>query len=305
VYTSRAQRSFPRELDDARETVTTPADLLLRGWSESAIRAQVRARRWQRVGRAIIKHSGAASSAELRQVALKNCGAQGVLTAFTAAEEFGLRSWERDEIHVLVPAGKRVPAVPRAPLRVHYTGDWRPDELLAQRRLHRVEFALLLAAATFASPRPACGLLAAGVQQRLITANRLELALWTRRRIRHRDALMKAVHDIGQGAHALSEIDFARLCRRRGLPEPVRQGVRVERGGRRRYLDAEWKSASGRRVVAEIDGALHLAARTWWSDQLRQNEIALGGDLVLRFPTAVFRHEPVLVADQVRRALLL
>jgi hypothetical protein len=117
--------------------------------------------------------------------------------------------------------------------------------------------------------------------------------------------MLLALADIAQGADALSEIDLARLCRRWRLPEPVRQAVRIEPSGRRRYLDAEWKTRRGRRLVAEVDGAIHLAPRQWWDDQLRQNEVVLTGDLVLRFPTVIVRHEQPLVADQLVRGLLL
>jgi hypothetical protein len=122
-------------------------------------------------------------------------------------------------------------------------------------------------------------------------------------RVRHHAALKLAVADIAQGAEALSEIDFVGLCRRSGLPVPTLQAVRIDGSGRRRYVDAEWTSRSGRRVVAEVDGALHLAPRRWWNDQLRQNELMLTGDLVLRFPTVVLRHEEAVVANQLRRAL--
>jgi len=57
-------------------------------------------------------------------------------------------------------------------------------------------------------------------------------------------------------------------------------------------------------VVLEVDGALHLIARHWWDDQLRQNELAIVGDVVLRFPSVVVRCEQMLVVDQLRRALL-
>jgi very-short-patch-repair endonuclease len=87
------------------------------------------------------------------------------------------------------------------------------------------------------------------------------------------------------------------------LAEPARQVVRVERCGRRRYLDAEWTSATGRRLVVEVDGALHLAPARWWDDQLRQNELVIDGRPVLRFPTVIVRHEPLVVVDQLRRGL--
>jgi hypothetical protein len=143
------------------------------------------------------------------------------------------------------------------------------------------------------------------VQQRLVTADHLRQALAARGRVRHRRALALAIEDIAQGALALSEIDLGQLCRRHRLPQPERQAVRVDRVGRRRYVDAEWLSRTGKRIVAEIDGALHLAPRRWWDDQLRQNEFVISGDLILRFPTVIVRYEELLVADQLGRALLL
>jgi len=115
--------------------------------------------------------------------------------------------------------------------------------------------------------------------------------------------MLLALDDIAQGAQALSDTDFVRLCRRFGLPEPTRQAVRVEPSERRRYLDAEWKLSGRRRVAAEVDGALHLTPERWYDDQLRQNEVVLGGTIVLRYPSVVVRDSPALVAAQLRRVL--
>jgi very-short-patch-repair endonuclease len=94
------------------------------------------------------------------------------------------------------------------------------------------------------------------------------------------------------------------LCRLHGLPEPRRQAVRADRNGRKRYLDAEWvRERDRKRVVAEVDGALHLTVERWWEDQARQNEISLDGALVLRFPSIVIRTAEADVASQLRRAL--
>jgi hypothetical protein len=303
MFTASAIRSLPDALNDALLTVFAIPWLIADGWSEDGIRAQLIARRWRRIGRAIVLHNGELTPAERRRAALINCGTPSALTAFTAAEEFGLRSWERPRIHVLVPGGTRVTRPAELDMRVHYVGAWKDADILAIRGLHRAAPALVLAASTFATPRPACGLLAAGVQQRLVTAAQLRTALGANTRTRHRHAMQLAVDDIAQGAQALSEIDLGRLCRRHGLPQPVRQAVRADRRGRRRYVDAEWTSRSGKKVAAEVDGALHLAPRRWWDDQLRQNEFVISGDLVLRFPTVVIRHEQLIVADQLRRAL--
>lgn len=300
MVTASALRSVPSGND---ESVGTVAALRSRGWSDRAIRAQLAARRWQRIGRAIVLHNGEPSRSERAAVALANHGPRSVLTSFTAAEQYGLTGWERDKIHVLVPAGARVTAVEGA--RTHYTGDWLAVASHPIRPLHRLAPALVVAAAGFSAARPACGILAAGVQQRLVRASDLRSALDRAPRTRHRQILIHAVDDIAQGAHALSEIDFARLCRRHELPRPGRQGVRVEPNGRRPYLDAEWLRPDGRRVTVEVDGAIHLAVTTWVTDQLRQNELVIGGDLLLRYPSVIVRSEEPIVADQLRRALLL
>lgn len=165
MLTRAARDSFPESADDARLTVSTMSLLLGSGWSRSAANAQLRARRWRRIGRAIVMHNGQLTVAERRRAALINCGSPAALTAFTAAAEFGLRSWERPTVHVLVPGGAHVTRTAEIPMRVHYVGVWNEADVLAIRDLHRAAPALVLAASTFANPRPGCGLLAAGVQQ--------------------------------------------------------------------------------------------------------------------------------------------
>jgi hypothetical protein len=285
------------------QAITTMRALLRSGWSQGAIRSQLDAYRWQRCGRAVVLHNGPIHPDELAPIAMLNCGPRAALTAFTAMAERGLQGWERDPIDVLVPGGARICRPDGLAMRIHWVGDWAAQDVSAG--LHAFAPALVVAASTFGRARPACGLLAAGVQQRLVTPERLRRVVESSPRVQHRAAMLLALSDIAQGAQALSEVDFARLCRRHGLPEPLRQAVRREPSGRRRYLDVEWVTAAGRRVVVEVDGALHLAARRWWDDQLRQNELTLTGDLVLRFPSVVVRLEERLVVDQLRRALAL
>jgi hypothetical protein len=303
MLTAPAARSLPDDLDNAYDTVTETAALRRAGWSTGAIRAQIDARRWQRFGRAIVLHNGAPERAELWQIALHNCGQQAVLTAFTAAEALGLTGWERDAVHVLVPGGTRVRRVPGVPVRVHYARAWAAVVSLPVRRAHRIAPAVVLAAGTFRSVRPAAGILAAAVQQRLASATDVETAVLDAPRVRHHAVLLAATRDIAQGADALSEIDFVRLCRRFGIPAPQQQTVRADRSGRRRYLDATWRRRDGRLVAVEVDGALHLTPTRWWDDQYRQNELVLAGTIVLRFPSVVVRTEPELVAAQLRRLL--
>jgi len=298
MLTASALRSVAHDGD----TVTQVSTLVAAGWPDKAIRAQLRARRWQRVGRAIVRHNGPLDHDERIRVALVNQGPRAVATAFTAAEQFGLTGWERDEIHVLVPRGARVGQLPG--VRIHYVGRWSAVPRHPVRPLHLLAPALVVAAATFAEARPACGILAAAVQQRLLRPADLATALVAAPKTRHRATLMAAVDDIAQGAHALSELDFVKLCRRHRLPPPKQQAIRLDTAGNRRFLDAEWYRSDGRRVVAEVDGAIHRTVAQWIADLLRQNELLIGDDIVLRYPSILLRTDEAYVAAQLRRALL-
>lgn len=274
---------------------------MVAGVTDDAVDAQLAARRWRRLGKAIVLHNGAISTWQRRRIVMINCGPRALLTSFTAAEEWGLRRWTRPEVHVLAPAGTLRPRL--RGLVLHRVGDWSRVDAVAHRRLHGLAPSVVLAASSLPAARSACGLLAAAVQQRLLRPTELRLAVDASPRARHRRAMLLALGDIEQGADALSEIDLGRLCRRFGLPQPTRQAVRVEANGRRRYLDAEWRLADGRVVAVEVDGAHHLDVRQWVKDQLRQNAIVISGTTVLRFPSVVVRDEPELVAAQLRLAL--
>jgi hypothetical protein len=258
--------------------VTTARALGAGGVSRQQLTSELAAGRWRRAGLAIVLHNGPLSPAQHRQVALIHGGPQAVFTAFTAAELLGVTGWERNETHLLAPAGTRRRADCPVPVVVHLYGSG-PVRRAGRSSIEALPDAVVRAAGTFRTARPGSGLLAATVQQRRASATELLDALDRHARVRHRAALRLAVLDIAGGADALSEIDFVRLCRRARLPPPTQQLVRREPSGRRRYLDATWRRRDGRLVVAEVDGALHLAPKRWWDDQLRQNELAIGNAL--------------------------
>lgn len=283
--------------------VVSVATLRARGCTRSEIAAQLAAQRWQQRGAAIVLHNGPLTRRQRWRVALLNSPPGAMLTAFTAAEFCGLTGWERDDIHVLASAGARRNQRLGLDVRLHRTVQW-PAPRSSDIGVHALPAALTIAASSFSTARPACGLLAAAVQQRLVDPAVLLGALQDAPKVRHRPLMLSAVGDIAGGAQALSEIDFVNLCRAAKLPLPELQRVRLDLAGRRRYLDASWHRSDGRLVVVEVDGALHLSPKRWWDDQLRQNELVLTDALVLRFPSAVLRCEPDIVLGQLRRALM-
>lgn len=212
----------------------------------------------------------------------------------------GLTGWGDDSVHVLVPKSRCVPPLPG--LILHETRRWPKVSMPGLPRT-TVERAAVDAAIRIRHPRSACGVLAAVVQQRLAAADALLAEMAASGRVRHQNVLRQALHDIGGGSQALSEIDFFRLCRRARLPAPARQVRRTDPSGRVRYVDAEWLLPDGRRVVVEVDGAIHLQPHNYWADMSRDNARSLQGDLVLRFPSIAFLIEPDVVIAQLQRAL--
>jgi hypothetical protein len=237
----------------APSTVVSPGDLYNAGCTRSRLRAQLAARRWQRFGKVILLHNHEPERRELFEVVRLNASPRAVFTGFTAAELLGLTGWHRDSVQLLVPDVVQVPQLPWVPVRIH-----RGRPRSRRGRCEALPSSLLRAAGVVPDPRAACGLLAAGVQQRLVRAIDLLQAFQDQPRVRHRKLLQHAVADIARGAQALSEIDFVRLCRQNRLPAPHLQSVRPDPSGRCRYLDAEWDLPGGGTLAVEVDDALHL-----------------------------------------------
>jgi hypothetical protein len=230
--------------------------------------------------------------------------AVGPLAGRTALTAWGVKGWTSDKVEVLCARGER-PERPRGiALKVHESRRFLPEHVHPVREPRRVfvERAAIDAAAWTKNARHACGLLAAVVQQQKSSAPRLIEELSRAGRVRHARVMRAILRDIEGGAQALSEVDLARVCRGYGLLVPERQVIRLDSAGRRRYLDARVSAPNGRSILVEVDGALHLLASTYWDDMKRLNDIVIGGEKVLRFPSAAFHVDEATVGNQLRRA---
>jgi hypothetical protein len=226
------------------------------------------------------------------------------LGSWTGLAKHGLRGWDRPGTHIVVSRGAKTRRIPG--VVVHESRRPAPEEIVHVDRLpvHTVERCAVDAAAWQSSPRTAVGLLAAVVQQRRTTPERLWEQLERVGKVRFRELMRRSVADIRGGSDALSEIDFVRLCRRGGLPEPRRQERRRDSRGKHRFLDAEWELGDGRRLVVEIDGVGHMDATRWYDDLLRDAELDTGdGTIRLRLPAAAARTEPDRVLSILTRHL--
>lgn len=165
-------------------------------------------------------------------------------------------------------------------------------------------FSVLFAAAWAPSDRAAEWRLATSVQRGITGPTELRAALAAVPNLTRHGLIATALDDVELGAHALSELDFLKLCRRFGLPEPDQLQVLVRTAGGTRYLDGRYRR---QRVRFEIDGAHHRFVENWEADAVRGNDLAIlsrGSDEIqLRFTGSQVRHDGPRVAAQLRAAL--
>jgi hypothetical protein len=282
--------------------VVTRRQLAAAGIGKEQIRAAVAARRWQLVGRyVVVLHNAELTELQRQWVAVLVPEQLVALAGLTAAAVAGLRGFDDPSVHIVVAGscGARLPQWVRVHNSRRFTAaDIRPGPHLPRTTTDR---ALVDAAAWSASPRRACAILCAGVQQRLTRGHSLAAELERAGAVRHCRILRAVLGDIGGGGHTLSELDLAPLARRAGLPPPRRQVLRREAGGRVRYVDAEFDLPDGTSLMVEVDGAVHLKPVQWWNDLSRQNELVIGGGQILRFDSVTMRLNPRAVIDQLAR----
>ncbi|HLI41975.1 MAG TPA: DUF559 domain-containing protein [Streptosporangiaceae bacterium] len=279
--------------------------------TKDQLRWRVQTGRWQQPCRGVfVAHSGPLSDEQALRVALTWAGPGAALAGLTAARLDGLAGFgdglrfAQAPIHLLIPFGHKPRSQrPRLEVVVHHSRTLGPHDVhpVREPRRTRIARSLVDAAAWMPAERGAMGVLAAGVQQRLVRVEDLADALRRNPRLRRRRLLAVALGDIAGGAQALSELDFTRqVIRRHRLPEPSRQTARRDRHGRRRWIDVCW---DGWKVLAEIDGAQHMDALQYWDDMDRANDLEIDGYRVLRFPAWLVRRQPELVARRIRDAL--
>ena len=153
--------------------VTTHTQLRKHGLSTGQIRAQLTARRWQRVGYAIVLHNGPLSPAQRWHVARVHGGPQALLSGFAALQAQGLVGWDRGPVDVIAPMGTRLVGCPPMSVRLHRVRAWGDVRQTKTAPVHIASQALLIATRSLDQPRFACGLVAATVQQGLLSPQRI------------------------------------------------------------------------------------------------------------------------------------
>jgi hypothetical protein len=272
------------------------------GWTRFQIDHEIDIGRWQSPAPSVVVlHTGHLAGDQPLWIGVLHAGDGAVISHLTGARRAGLRWTGGDVIDVLTPRGDAV--LPLAGYFFHQTR--RPYQrwvgpAAGPPRLP-IEHCVLLAAEREGNIRAGIGLLAASVQQQLTTAKRLGGVIPQIRKLRHGRTFRLVLHDIAGGAQSFAELDVGRLCDGHGLVRPTRQVVRLDKQGRRRYLDCVWVLPDGRVIVLEVDGSFHAEVIAWWTDMKRERAVVVQGDTVLRCSSIELRLEPADIMGDLRQ----
>ncbi len=295
------RRGKVERLAGTQEGVVSRPQVYAVGTTRWEVRANLVAGRWQRLGRqTLAAHAGPITAEALRWAAVLEGGPRAVLDGVSSLQAGGLKKFDSDVIRVSVPRGARVRRVRGIDIR--QTRRWAADDLAPGSGVPRTrnEIAAIRGALWARSDKQAALILTMVVQQGLATPEELGVQMLRVRRDRRRSFIHELLLDLIGGVRSLGEREFARACRRRGLPEPSRQVVRRGRNGTY-YLDVFWDEWN---VVVEIDGLHHLWAQNVVGDALRQNDVTLQRAVVLRLPLLGFRVATDEFFEQIERALV-
>ncbi len=271
------------------------AELLRFGVTRHDVRTEIEAGRWVSLGRHTVQaHTGEPTEAARLWRAVWESGSGALLDGPAALVAQGMTGFAVDIIDVSLPVGSTVRRVPG--VRAQRRRALAPAFPVGVPRV-RPEWAAIHAAQAARSDRAAALMLVLPIQQRLIDPRRLLEAWRSIRRSPRRVLIDGIIGDAVDGARSLGEVDFAALCRSRGLPPPKRQAVHQLPSGRA-YLDAEWEAG----LVVEIDGGHHGLALNPLDDAWRANEVVIEDRLVLRLPLLGLRLDAGRFMDQVARA---
>lgn len=294
-----ARAETAAEFAAGRDGVVSRSELRGAGIDRWAVAREVRARRWALHGRQTVSvHTGELSQTALRWRAVWEVGRGSRLDGVSALQAAGMTGFDTTVVQVSVDHRQRVHAVPG--VRVHQVLGVLPSDA-SRSGIPRVrpELATIRAAQWAVSDRQAALIVCLAVQQRLVRARDLAPLHWPGTHHGRTSFVRQLVRDVTDGAQSLGELDFAGLCRERGLPTPSRQVV-VEGPRGRIYLDVRW---DGLGLVVEIDGAQHRLGLAVTADNLRRNDLSLATEVVLTIDLVGLRLCTDEFMDQVVRAV--
>lgn len=284
------QRDLLIGLHSSQDAVVTRRQLADAGVHRALVRDRFAARLWRPLGtRLVLLTSEEPTRRMLLRGAALAAAPRGVLAGRSALEVRGLDAPAREDLHVQVPAGRRVTAF--VGVVVHSTYLLKPEDLaeVDGMRTTTAARATVDAARWEDSPRAVAGIVLAALQQRLCSVEEIESVIARFEKFQQSSAVRQALLDALDGADSMGEVDVADLVVRAGLPRPQRQFVLETVGGPRPY-DLAVTLADGTLLLIEVDGPHHEEAWVRRNDRLKDEAASAAGHLLIRVdPVAAWR----------------
>lgn len=271
------------------------------GVHRALVRERFSAGLWQPLGtRLVLLTAREPSRRMLLRGAALAAAPRGVLAGRSGLELRGLDAPARDDVHIQVPAGRRVTAF--VGVVVHSTYFLQPDDLVEVDGIQTTTAARATvdAARWEVSPRAAAGIVLAAIQQRLCSVDDIEQAIVRFEKFQQSAAVRQALLDALDGADSVGEVDVADLVVRAGLPRPRRQFVLETPEGPRHY-DLAVDLPDGTLLLIEVDGPRHRDAEVQRNDRLKDEAAAAAGHLLIRVDPEQARRDPWSVLALFRR----
>jgi very-short-patch-repair endonuclease len=276
----------------------------LSGMTRSKVRTEIRSGRWQSLGYGVVAvHNGPLTQQQQSFAVLLRCPPESALSGPTAAAcdglDLGRIGVDGEAVHVTLPCGNRRPRDLRAVVHWSEFLDDRDVHPTREPRRTRIARSIVDAASWQRTDRMARAVVLAGVQQRLVTPDRLDDALSRRGQCRHHGLILESITDARGGIASVPEHEYNVIIRGLGLPEPSRQVI-CQRPGGRYYLDSHWEKYN---LGSEVDGAQHFEVGRREYDLDRLHCLTISGRATLLFSSFGVRHRPEAVGRMLIEAL--
>lgn len=243
----------------------------------------------------MVTHNARLTQQQRRIVAVLEVGPRAALDGVTALQHIGVQVQDDGHLHVVAPKG----STPKHPagVRVHESRRFCEADVVLRDgvRTVRPAVAAVHGALWARSDREARLLVVLVVQQGRASTEHVRAAVDAVQRSRRKPLLRGVLGDVEQGVRSMGELDFTHALRRRGLPEPDRQELRVRPSGQQ-YLDCRFGRFA---LTVELDGEQHDEPEHRLADLERDLALVAEGDDVVRIPRVAF----VLDQERVMAAL--
>jgi hypothetical protein len=295
------KRDMPHALVRLQEGVFSREQALENGLTTKMIDARLRTGAWRAILRGVYTNRAAdIDRPGMRWAAVLWAGRYAMLSHQTAAEMLKLGGRPDDDIHVTVPAARRVDAVPG--IRVHRTR--RAFQLvLAEYAVPctSVEETALDMVDLSDSFDEMCGWVTRALSRDKNRGVKLRDAMAKRGRLRWRSILGPMIDATISGDNSVLEHRYDRdVERAHGLPEPDRQVPFTKPDGKQGFRD---RAYPGYHVVVELDGVLYHSREKVWEDKERDNAAIESGYEPLRYGWRHVTQLACMTAVQVARVL--